>query len=180
MSNTYSNFYYDPVRQGYDTTTWTTLLGVPAVVASQLSLHAAGIIHFADLLRGEAAFNVSFHAPTAGDNTKFGFIQLNKDAHLLFKIAENVLTAESSNGTTTNSVVIAWDSTWTNANTEFKIKWEAGRATFSIGGQYKTVIEDASIPGDPLSIYAYSNNATSLLINDIIVKGIESSTLKIF
>ena len=179
MANQYFNFYYDPVRQGYDTTTWTTLSGVPAIAANQLNLLNAGVIHFADLLRGEALFDVTFHAPTAGDDTKFGFFEPNKNAYLYFKIAGNVLTAEASDGTNTKSVVIAWDSSWTNASTDFKIKWEAGRAIFTVNGQYKTVIEDISVSGDPMSLYANSNT-TILHINYITVKSVQSSTLKVF
>ena len=179
MSNKFFNFYYDPVRQGYDTNTWNTLSGVPVVASNQLNLTNASIMHFADLLRGEASFSVNFHTPQAGDDTKFGFYEINKGAYLYFKIADNVLTSETSNGVTTSSTVIPWVASWSNTPTEFRIKWEAGRAVFKIGGQHKVVIDDVSIPGDPMSLYALSNT-TVLHINYIIVKTVQSSTLKVF
>ncbi len=179
MSNKFFNFYYDPVRQGYDTNTWSTLSGVPAIAANQLNLLNASIVHFADLLRGDVTYDCTFHAPTAGDDTKFGFIELNKNAYLYFKIAGNVLTAEASDGTNTKSVVINWQSTWTNAKTDFRVKWEAGRAQFYVNGNLEADINDISVSGDPMSLYALSNT-TVLHINYIIVKGVQSSTLKVF
>lgn len=182
MSNQYFNFYYDPVRQGYDLNTWKTLLGIPAVVGNQLTLANAGVIHFADILRGEATFNINISTPVAGDDIKVGFKEENKDEFAYFKVADDVLTAEISDGTTVESVAITWNTDWNLTNTEFKIKWEAGKVTFSIGGVVKAQIGEQStlnipvstVPNDPMNLYIYSDCANPLLLKYIDVKGISS------
>jgi hypothetical protein len=188
MLNKFFNFYYDPVRQGFDSGTWTTVSGSPTITNNRLSLTSAVILHFADLIRGEAAFNIKISAPTAGDDKKFGFIEYSKGAYLYFKVAGAVLTAECSDGTTVKTTAIDWVSDWTNTNTEFKIKWEAGVATFSIGGQlkvqlttsYTTVgVPDTVIPGDPMCLYLSAGDADILLLNYIDVKGVESADLDV-
>lgn len=186
MANQFFNFYYDPARQGYDTNTWTTLSGAPVVAGSQLSLSSAAIMHFADLLPGDAVFSVNIDAPAAGDDIKFGFSNSLQGSYLYFQIVDDVLTAEISNGITTSSTVIDWDASWTNTNTEFRIKWEAGMATFAIGGVQKACVTDVDaidkgddiiIPNDPLSLYISTLGGKALLLNYIIVKSIQSSTL---
>lgn len=185
MANQYFNFYYDPVRQGYDTDTWTTLSGVPVVAANKLSLTNAGILHFADILRGDVSFKINIAAPTAGDDRKIGLIEYNQGAFLYFKIADDVLTAESSDGTTIKSTVIDWNTDWTGTDTVFRIKWEAGMATFFIGDQFKVTLNDASsldipttvIPGGPLSLYVHNAGAGDLLISYIEVLGVQSAII---
>ena len=185
MANQYFSFYYDPVRQGYDTDTWTTLSGVPVVAANKLSLTNASILHFADLFRGDVSFKINIAEPTAGDDRKIGLTEYNQGSFLYFKIADDVLTAESSDGTTTKSVVIPWNSDWTSADTVFRIKWEAGMATFFIGGQFKVTLNDASsldvpttvIPGGPLSLYVDNVGAGALLVSYIEVLGVQSAIL---
>jgi len=174
MSNQYFNFSYDPIRQGYDSTTWNTILGVPVVAAGKLSIANAGIIHYADILRGDFIFNVNISAPAAGDDIKIGLIEYNKDAYLYFKIEDDVFTAETSNGVDTNSISLTWDSSWDNTDTEFRIKWEAGDVTFFIGGQFKATLSDITIPGDPLSLYVYSDSTNPLLLKYIDAKDIQS------
>ena len=185
MANQYFNFYYDPVRQGYDTDTWKTLSGVPVVAANKLSLTSAGILHFADLKRGDVSFMINVAAPQAGDDRKIGIIEYNKGALLYFKIADDVLTAECSDGITTKSTIIDWVSDWTSTDTVFRIKWEAGVATFYVGGEFKVQLTNSSIldipvisiPSDPMSLYVDNQTATALLITYIEVLGVESAIL---
>lgn len=187
MSNQLFNFYYDPIRQGYDSNTWSTLIGAPVVVGNKLSLDGAGILHFADLLRGDVTFNINMATPQAGDDVKIGLTEYNKGAFLYFKVADDILTAESSDGTTTYSVAIDWNTDWNGADTEFRIKWEAGTASFSIGGNIKATLSETitldipitAIPGDPMSLYVHNDSAGALLIKYIEVKGVESSILSL-
>jgi len=187
MSNETFSFYYDPTRQGYDANTWSTISGAPIVVANHLSLGNSEIIHFADLLRGDLSMSIGIDAPAAGDAKQFGFMAHNKDAHLTFKIADDVLTAESSDGVTVYSQAIDWNTDWSNVDTVFRIKWEPGIAFFYIDGQLKATFSDAYalgvptivIPGDTMSIYI-SNNANSALSLDYFeVLGIQSSNLEV-
>ena len=180
MANQYFNFYYDAVRQGYDSNTWNTLLGVPVVLSNQLTLTGASIMHFADILRGDAVFNINVSEPTAGDDAKIGFKEENGDIFAYFKILNDVLTAETSNGTTVESIAITWEDIWTSTNTEFRIKWEAGAVHFYIGGQWKATIGDESdlnvpvsvVPGTPMSLYLYNDSNDPLKLKYISIKGI--------
>jgi hypothetical protein len=172
MSNQYFSFYYDPLRQGYDSNTWNTILGVPTVVNNQLTFKAAAAQHFADILRGDAIFNISISAPAAGDDIQVGFMGQNGASYAYFNIVDEVLTAETSDGVTTKTVTIPWSTAWTDTNTEFGIKWETGLVTFSISGQYQAKSE--VVPNDPMSLYLYSDSNNPLLLKYIDVKGIQS------
>jgi hypothetical protein len=182
MSNQFYTFAYDPVRQGYDSNTWNTILGVPVVINNQLTFKAAGAQHFADILRGDAIFNISISAPAAGDDIQVGFMGQNGASYAYFNIVDDVLTAETSDGVTTKTVTIPWSTAWSNTNTEFGIKWETGLVTFSIGGQYQAKIGETStldvptstVPGDPMSLYIYSNSTNPLSLKYIDIKSIQS------
>ena len=174
MSNQYFNLSYDPVRQGYDSSSWRTLYGDPAVSGTRLDLQNAAILHYGDILRGDAVFSLNIPAPTVGDDRKVGFVQYNKNAYAYFKIFNDVFTAETSDGTNTDSVTISWQSAWTDTNTEFRIKWEAGMASFYVGGVHQTTINDVSVPGDPMSLYLANTSPDGWMLNYIIVKSIQS------
>ena len=187
MSNQYYNFCYDPVRQGFDANTWATITGTPTLANNKLVLEGAGILHFADILRGDAVFSINISAPAAGDDKKWGFAEYNKGAHLYFKVADDVFSVESSDGTTTKTTDIDWVSDWSDTNTEFRIKWEAGMATFYVGGQLKATLNDTyalgvptiAIPGDPMYLYAASDSSQAMKLNYIDVKGVQSSNLDV-
>ena len=183
MSNQFFNISYDPAKQGYSTSTWRTMYGDVAIVSGQLQLTKASIIHYGDILRGDAIFSINIAAPVPGDNSRFGFTQYSKGAYLYFQIANGILTAECSNGTTSaSSSPITWNSDWTDTDTEFRIKWEAGIATFYIGGVFKAVFNDTYVledpttlvPGCPMSIYIVSDSPDLLLLDYIIVRSIQS------
>lgn len=183
MANQYFNISYDPAKQGFSADTWRKMYGDVAISAGQLELNKASILHYGDILRGDAVFSINIGAPVAGDNSRFGFTQFNKGAYLIFQISDGVLTAECSNGTiSASSAVIPWNSSWTDTDTEFRIKWEAGMATFSIGGQFKVVFNDTYtlgvptilVPGSPMSLYVASDSPDLMLLDYIIVKGIQS------
>jgi len=58
MANDRINFYYDPAREGYDTTLWKTVSGVPSVSGGNVRLTAAKIIGYADIFKGEINYNL--------------------------------------------------------------------------------------------------------------------------
>jgi hypothetical protein len=187
MSNQYFNISYDPSRQGFSTSTWRLLYGDVAVSGGKLQFTKSAILHYGDILRGDAIFSVNIAAPVPGDNSKFGFLHYSKNAYAYFQISNGVLTAEISNGVVSqSSVVIPWVSDWTDVDTEFRIKWEAGQITFSIGGQFKFVFDDSSkidplslstLPNGPMSLYVASDAPDQLLLDYIIVKSIQSYVL---
>ena len=182
MSNQYTNFYYDPIHLGYGASSWRTLYGDVVISTGKLRLLNAAILHYADILHGDAYFSMNVSAPGVGADRKFGFLQYNKNAYIYFKILNSVFSAETSDGVTAYSVPITWNSAWTNTDTEFRIKWEAGAVTFFVGGAlvatigYSTLLDIpvSVVPGDALSLYVQDNSGDTMLLSYISVKGIQS------
>ena len=174
MSNQFFNFYYDPVRQGYDLDTWSTLTGAPVVVSNELKLQSASIIHFADILHGSAAFDVKIPTPIAGSASKFGFYDLNQLSGIGFTVTDTVLSAECYTPSKNTTTAITFNSSWNNTNTSYQIDWEAGRVSFKINGQTLVEVSDISVPGNPLNLYLISTSVGALYLNYINVKGVEN------
>lgn len=174
MSNQYFNFYYSPTRQGFDSSSWRALIGAPISSGGRLLLTGASMIHYGDILRGDATFNVNIAAPGPGLSKKFGFYQPNKNAYAYFYINGASLTAETSDGVNTTSVSITWQSAWTNTNTDFRVKWEAGMATFYVGGIQQAITSNISVTGFPMSLYVANESQDTLILNYIDVQSIQS------
>ena len=177
MSNQYINFYYDPSRQGYDTEAWSLLDGVAPVVNGGYMFFSNNTIrHYGDILRGDFVFGMNFaSAPKAGVSRIWGLNQANKGNCLTFNISGTTFSANSSDGNgNTNSVVIPWLNSWTLTDTEFRIRWEAGIAHFYIGGGLQTVISDASITGEPMSLYIADQSFDGMNMKYIEAKAIQS------
>lgn len=174
MSNKYTNFYYDPQREGFDASVWRILNGAPTVGANQLRLSLASIVHYSDIWRGDITMNLNIPVPASGARKSFGLVQLNKNAYLYFDITNTTFSAKTSDGTTSSSSTITWQSAWSSANTDFRIKWEAGTAKFFVDGVQQAAISDVSIPGDPLSFYVNNGNVDTLALKYIQAKGIQT------
>lgn len=174
MSNQYYNFYYDPIRQGYDLDTWSTVTGAPVVVSNVLSLNAASCIHLADLLHGDVTFSINISEPAAGDAIQFGFYDANQVAGVGFRITDDKLYADSFIGSNITSTLISWETGWSSENVEFRVKWDAGRAIFYINGTERVVISDDTVPGSALNLYIKSDSTNPLSLNYINVKGVQN------
>src|SRR3990167_4177046 len=107
MSNQYINLYYDPVREGFDPSTWRALYGQPVVGSNQLMIKESAMLHYGDILRGDSVISLKIPAPVIGANRKFGFIQFNKNSYAYFKILNGALTAETSNGSSSTATSTA-------------------------------------------------------------------------
>lgn len=178
MSRNFYNFYYDPYRQGYDSTIWRTLWGAPEVVNNQLVLNTATAIHFADILRGEYTFNVNIPAaPSAGHSRSFGLYHPGRGAYIFFDVSGTTFSIKTSDGTISTSTTITWQSDWTATNIKYVIRWEPGTAKFFINGSRVATITDNSVPNSPLSLYASNNTWDSLLLNYIDCTGLQSYTM---
>jgi hypothetical protein len=177
------SFYYDPIRQGYDTNSWRTISGAPALVGSRLSVDnsvgiGASAIHYVDFVKGEVTFDVNVPtAPTEGTNREFGMSSPNTSAYILFSLGSTFNCKTSDGTTTTTSSAITWESGWTGANTLFKIRWEAGGAKFFINNVQVYAISDDSVPYGPLSLYLADDSEDSMTIGDIVVKATQSYVL---
>jgi len=178
---TRTSFYYDPIRQGYDTNSWKTISGAPAVTGNGRMVVDAGTgtdgiaVHYADFLKGDISFDVNVpSAPAGGDSRLFGVSAPGATAYIRFSIGAD-LTCQTSDGiTTTNSSAITWDSNWTGANTIFRIRWEAGTAKFFVSGTQVYSVSDASVPHGPLSLYLFDNSTSAMTIGDMNVRGTQS------
>ncbi len=174
MSNYYINLYYDPQRQGYDTSVWRTLNGDPIVGGNRLQLALSSIVHYGDILRGDITMNMNISVPTSGDLRSFGLYQPNRGAYIYFDITGTTFSAKTSDGTNSYSTSITWQSAWSSADTDFRILWEGGTAKFYVGGVHQASITDVSVPGDPLSFYITNGNVDTISLKYINAKGIQS------
>jgi len=57
--NDRANFYYDPARQGYDTTLWKTITGAPVSTGTALRFNVAKAIGYGDLFKVETSMKVT-------------------------------------------------------------------------------------------------------------------------
>lgn len=179
MANQFINFYYDPQRQGYDTTLWKTIAGTPSISSNKLRLNAATIIHYGDILRGEFVFNVTIPAvPTSGDSRQIGLAQLNKGSYAYFDVTGAVFSAKVSTGTSSTSTAITWQAAWTNVATKYTIRWEGGLIKFFVGGALQATMSNTGtttyLTGDPMSLYVSNSNSDNMDITDINAKQIQS------
>lgn len=177
---TRTSFYYDPIRQGYDTNSWRTLAGAPAIAAGgRLAVDngsdAGEAVHYADFLKGDISFNVNVPAaPGAGAARLFGVSAPNTSAYIRFSI-DDAFTCQTSDGSnTTESSSIQWQSEWTGANIVYRIRWEPGTAKFYVNGSLIYAINDASVPSGPLSLYLADNSTSQMTVGDITVRGTQS------
>ena len=179
MSYKYTNLYYDPIREGYSTESWRTLWGLPVVSGSTLSLSDSSMIHYGDILRGDAVFNLNLSAPAFGDDKRFGFRQHNLNAYAYFDISDSVISAKVSDGTTSGSTTITWQTAWTSADVEFRVKWEAGTVKFYVNGGLQADVNETYVTGLPMSLYVENLATSSTLLNSINVVGIQTYRLAV-
>jgi hypothetical protein len=186
MSNQYYNFYYDPTANGFDPLSWRSLYGTPAIVGTRLSVGNSTIIHLAQMLRGDFVFNLLLPAPSVGDDRQIGLVQYNKDEYAYFRIQDDALTAETSDGVTAYSTPITWQSEWSGVGIDFRIKWEAGAVKFYINNTLQATISYSTlldipvsvVPSDSLSFYISDyGSASPILLNYIEAKEIQSYLL---
>ena len=176
MFESRTSFSYEPQRQGYDSSYWSTTVGAPFVSDGFLVISNSQCYHAADLLKGTFTFNVKVPtAPAQDDNRTWGLYNPGRGSYLYFSIADDVFSAAISDGETSTSETITWSSDWTNASTEFRIIWEAGLAKFFING-VNVVTLSGPVPHDSLALYL-SNLEKS---DDMLIKYIDVSNLQSF
>ena len=169
MSQDFSNFYYDPSRQGFDTNLWKVVSGAPAVVAPNLVINNAAIIYYGDLFRCDMTLNLNIPTvPIAGASRFFGLSQINKGCYMAFVIDGAVFKAVvfDANGNT-NSTVITFEPTWANDFVDYKITWDGAFASFYVDGTLKARFDDISVPNFPLSPYIANANVDAMKLNNM-------------
>ena len=169
MSQDFSNFYYDPSRQGFDTNLWKAVSGSPSVVAPNLVLNHAAIIYYGDLFRCNMTLNLNIPAvPTAGDSRFFGLSQINKGCYMAFVIDGIVFKAVAfdANGHT-DSTVITFEPAWAAAFVDYRIQWDGAFVSFYVDGTLKARFDDIAVPNLPLSPYISNANVDDMLLNNM-------------
>lgn len=168
-----TNFTYDPVVDGYNTSFWKTLAGVPTTASGRLVLSHGEVVHYGDILRGEVTFNVNDPSgPGAGIDRLFGLYSPTETSGILFSIGATLTVYVSDGVNTTVSDVLEWNPLWTGAPIKFKIQWEGGEAKFFIDGTKVATIPGANIPTIALPIYLKDDSATNMSIGDIDVSAL--------
>ena len=172
------NFYYDPIRQGTGKGVWNWYSGAPYQNGGYLVLLNGSGYMFYDCGKGSISYVLNIpHDPTDFSARQWG-LRSGED-YVLFDFSGGTFQAisASTRGTRTASSVIAWDSTWTQTDTTFMIRWEAGMATFYINGIVRAVLSDASIPYGPMSPFVHNNGADLFMIESVVGQGLQSLIL---
>jgi len=177
----FENFNYAPMRQGYDTNSWRTLRGAPAVVGGgRISVdNGTGIageaIHYIDFTKGDISFDVIIPtSPAAGNSRLFGLSSLNSNDFIVFSIDDALTCKVSSLYSSDESGELEWNDAWNGVSVEFRIRWEAGTAKFFINGSQVYAISEDSVPYGPLSLYLYDNSTSPMTFGDMRVRGAQS------
>lgn len=177
MSLYAKNFFYSPVRQGYDASSWKTLSGAPAIASTRLVVNSGGnadIIHYTDFMGGEITFNLNMPAPGANTGRFIGLSNGNVPASKIgFDIATNMVCTTTNGVTSTSSATILWDSAWTTTNTEFKIKRESGIVKFYVAGTLVYQVANTTLPTGPMALYLLDTSTAGMTVGTISVKGAE-------
>ena len=177
------NLNYDPVRQGFDTNTWSTLLGDPEVLTSgrlrinTIPATGGSIIHYTDFKKGDINLNVNVPStPSIGDIRDFGLSSSDSKNYIKFTIRSNTFKCATSNGgTIVLSDELEWNSTdWNGENINFQIIWEAGTAKFLIEGSNVYTVTGKSIPTGPLSLFLYDNSPDDITVGEMSIRGAQS------
>lgn len=171
MANDRINFYYDPQRQGYDTVLWKTISGTPTVLAGNLILNKAIILHYGDAMRAMVEFRLSIpSSPSSGNYRSFGFAQINIDAKAVFDITDGVFSAKvkSENGNETTEV-LPWNPAWTNNDTVFKVSWQGYEAVFFINNIEYAKIRTDNVPKVPMSIFIENDTVDNMTVKSVIL-----------
>lgn len=158
----FTNFYYDPQRQGYDTSLWKTLSGSPSISSNQIRLNSAAIVHYGDIRRGDVTLGLTIPTdPATGDDKEWGLVQLNRGAFAKFDITDDVFTCQVYDGKSAaaTTATVTWATAWAAAVVNYRIKWEGGRVEFWVNSNKVAVIADANVTGEPMSIYASNGDA---------------------
>lgn len=163
------NFYYDPARQGYDTTLWKTVTGTPSVASNKIRLNTAKILGYGDLYKAETTFKINVPAApvdatlvsgaaATSDHTAWAAVSDGEFAITIDGVAYDITAIDFSSVTTMPEVADAiqaairaetsgtetcvWSAILTGgtAATDVVATWEA-----VTDGEFAATIDDTSI-----------------------------------
>jgi hypothetical protein len=171
------NFYFDPVRQGTGKSVWNWYNSVPYENGSYLVLTNGSALSFYDCGKGVFSFVINTPNPTGGVARQWG-LKAGSD-YILFDVSGSTFQAITSSmaGLWTSSSSITWDSAWTNTDTIFMIRWEAGICTFYVNGIVRAQISNASIPYGSMSPFVSNNGGDTFMIGSVSGQGLQTLNL---
>lgn len=175
MINERTNLYYDPKRDGYDTTIWKTVSWTPSLSSDKIRLNNSSIIWYDSIQSGDLIMALTIPvAPTAWDSRLFGFSQLTNGSFVGFNITGTVFKAQivDSAGVSTLSSAITWNTDWTAAVVDFRVHFTWFDAKFYINDVQVAAISNIAEMKYPLSVSINNVNADNLDISSIQVKGV--------
>jgi len=173
MTNERVNLYYDPSRNGYDTTIWKTVDWTPTLSTNKIDINGASMIGYDDFMSGDLIMSINIPAvPTTWDSRFFGFWQINNGSCVGFDITDDVFKAKivDSNWVSILSDEITWNSDWTAANTNFGVNWTWFSADFYINDIKVATIANVAWLKYPLSMYFKNSNTDVMSVFGIQVK----------
>lgn len=173
----FTNFLYEPSRDGYDLDAWKSVYGTPIVTGGSLYLQQAAMIHRGDSSRGQITMNVNVpSSPAGGESRRFGFYGPSSGAYAWFSIEGEALNAAISDGRDNlTSTAITWDDTnWSANDVDFTIRWEAGLVRFIINDSIVATLSGYSVPHDPLAIYLSNGSDDGMKVRYIHAEGLRA------
>lgn len=168
-------FHYDAQVDGYtDGDIFATVSGTPAILSNELKVNAAEIASLQGVGLGELEFLMDIPtAPTAGDARVWGLKSLQGGdlGRISFEITDTTFQAIAydEDGSELGSVVIPWDSDWTNTEVRYGIKRGIRSVFFTIDGDLYGQIPDVALSKRSLNISVDNDNSDNLLISSITV-----------
>jgi len=154
--------YFDPARDGLDSSRWETLGGTPTVTGSTITLNQASIIEKSDISRGAVRFKLTIPvAPTAGQSRTFGFKNNVNKTEAVFIVSGTAFTAKvTDEDGNTDSETLTFSDDWVGDDKIFEIRVSPSQARFYIEGvpvaafgAWNDTAETGGAPRSAMSIY---------------------------
>lgn len=139
INNENKSHVYDPSIVGLPASKYKTISGTPSAATGDLNFNSSEICGLAYYKFLDIAFYLTIPtAPTAGHSRAWGLKSLagGNKGRIEFVVdgADFKATAYDNDGTEIDTVIIPWDSDWTNENIEYKIRWTDGVIQFYVNG----------------------------------------------
>lgn len=166
---------YDPKRDQYDVSWWSTISGAPSISANKLLLTAAEIVSWANYRNGAAEFFVNVPtAPAIGDVRAWGFksADMGNKSRMEFDITGAVFSAQifdESGAQIGISYPINWLPAWTGVEIRCRVFYWERNVFFSINNVTVAKFEEVGVSKLPNSLHIINSNADSLLIGTVAV-----------
>jgi len=145
IEHAHAPWFYDPFNFKFDRDVWNTLTGSASVSNGTLRLahdgtNALKMLSTTLFMGGSTTFEMTVpSAPGAGHDRIWGFYSPgrgNRHAAYFYVQGSNFYVRTYGTETTPEQTTVTWNSAWTNARVQWKIKmYSVGRVEFWAGNQ---------------------------------------------